>query len=234
MKKRNNNFHRLEVRNHNFLLYDLIDFPVSSFAGKRVEKCLHYNRVIMYASQCLATNTHFPDLDEHINVWGKTDLNGVGKGEKFSYLRKNSTFVWVREKFSERKGFSERQPMWTSANTSLMKIPTRKFKHGHNKSHIVHSRAHCVLFSVYFLLRGVGSLEYIELWYSINFRKEGRDNNKKACFRTRRMWNFPSVFCYDFSIAHTTEHFLKGKIFIFTNTDWFLYKVEFLYEGWSW
>lgn len=66
--------------------------------------------------------------------------------------------------------------------------------------------------------------EYIELWYSIRkkkktfFGKGGRGNNKKACFRTRRMWSFPSVFCYDFSSQkrlspHTPVQPRKNKTF---------------------
>lgn len=147
---------------------------------------------------------------------GKTDLNGVGKGEKFSIYGKCSLAVCEWERIFRRKASREsirptrKRIFWEqttifmeiSANTSPTKYQRESLITDTTKAILcIAVRILCALFRLY--SAGVGSLEYIELWYSINFRKGGRDNNKKLLLRTSRMWNFPSVFCYDFSFAHT-------------------------------
>lgn len=144
---------------------------------------------------------------QYINcLGGKTDLHGVGKGEKpIFYLRKKTFYrcgcVGEKSRPSERA-----MPVKRMAREREKRVFPHLWLHqrklyGHNKSRIVHSSRARTLFHLPVL---VSYPEYIELWYSIKISNtaEGRDNNKKASFRTRRMWNSPSVFCYDF-IANT-------------------------------
>ena len=127
----------------------------------------------MYASQCLATNTYFPDLDEHIKRLGKTDLNGVGKGEKTFYLRKNvSDNVCVKRVLLRKVVSRERKKDFRRASLKIfMEISANTYARKYQRESSITDttkailciavRILCALFRLY--SAGVSLLEYIEL-----------------------------------------------------------------------